>query len=65
MLLSIPLLSCSGLLKSLISKLGASQRIRLLTYARCALRGLSPEASPGSGKTCAHIIISYHIQSTY
>ncbi|KAL8514603.1 hypothetical protein ACS0TY_013626 [Phlomoides rotata] len=44
----LTVLRTDGLLRSLISKLGASQRIRLLTYARCALRGLSSEASFGS-----------------
>lgn len=33
-----------------MSKLGAPQRTRLLTYAKCALRGLSVEASSESGK---------------
>ncbi|KAL8523995.1 hypothetical protein ACS0TY_013814 [Phlomoides rotata] len=44
----LTVLRTDGLLRSLISKLGASQRIRLLIYARCALRGLSSEASFGS-----------------
>ncbi|KAL8532292.1 hypothetical protein ACS0TY_008767 [Phlomoides rotata] len=44
----LTVLRTDGLLRSLISKLGASHRIRLLTYARCALRGLSSEASSGS-----------------
>ncbi|CAA0814539.1 Protein kinase superfamily protein [Striga hermonthica] len=35
--------------KSLMSKLGASQRVRLLSYAKCALSGLSTEASAESG----------------
>ncbi|PIN06596.1 putative unusual protein kinase [Handroanthus impetiginosus] len=41
-------LRTDGLLRSLISTLGAPQRIRLLSYAKCALRGLSPEATSGS-----------------
>lgn len=44
----LAILRTDGLLRSLMSKLGAPQRIRLLTYAKCALRGLSVEASSES-----------------
>ncbi|KAI3462221.1 hypothetical protein Pfo_018884 [Paulownia fortunei] len=44
----LTILRTDGLLRSLISKLGAPQRIRLLSYAKCALRGLSAEASSES-----------------
>ncbi|XP_057807290.1 uncharacterized protein LOC131021974 [Salvia miltiorrhiza] len=44
----LTILRTDGLLRSLISKLGAPQRTRLLTYAKCALRGLSAEASSES-----------------
>ncbi|KAK6154099.1 hypothetical protein DH2020_013738 [Rehmannia glutinosa] len=41
----LTVLRTDGLLRSLMSKLGAPQRVRLLSYAKCALRGLSTEAS--------------------
>uniref|UniRef100_A0A803PFP4 Protein kinase domain-containing protein n=1 Tax=Cannabis sativa TaxID=3483 RepID=A0A803PFP4_CANSA len=37
------ILRTDGLLRSVIKKLGASQRVRLLAYAKFALHGLSPE----------------------
>ncbi|POO03327.1 Serine/threonine protein kinase [Trema orientale] len=36
------ILRIDGLLRSIMNKLGASQRVRLLAYAKFALRGLSP-----------------------
>ncbi|GER47051.1 protein kinase superfamily protein [Striga asiatica] len=45
----LTVLRTDGLLRSLMSKLGASQRVRLLSYAKCALSGLSTEASAESG----------------
>ncbi|KAL1566738.1 aarF domain-containing protein kinase 1 [Salvia divinorum] len=44
----LTILRTDGLLRSLISKLGAPQRTRLLIYAKCAFRGLSAEASSES-----------------
>ncbi|XP_020552103.1 uncharacterized aarF domain-containing protein kinase 1 isoform X3 [Sesamum indicum] len=44
----LTILRTDGLLRSLISKLGAPQRIRLLSYAKCALHGLSAEGSSES-----------------
>ncbi|KAL8038223.1 hypothetical protein ABFX02_11G091300 [Erythranthe guttata] len=44
----LTILRTDGLLRSLISKLDAPQRIRLLSYAKFALRGLSAEASSES-----------------
>lgn len=41
----------SGLLRAIIRKLRASQRVRLLTYARFALYGLFQEPTTQSGKT--------------
>ncbi|XP_051117149.1 uncharacterized protein LOC127241921 [Andrographis paniculata] len=41
-------LRTDGLLRSLISKLGAPQRIRLLSYAKYALRGLNAETASES-----------------
>lgn len=48
-----------------MSKLGAPQRTRLLTYAKCALRGLSVEASSESGKTCSAFNIKYGLLLFY
>ncbi|KAL7192714.1 hypothetical protein ACSBR2_024516 [Camellia fascicularis] len=42
------ILRTDGILRSLLSKLGAPQRVRLLTYAKCALYGLSPKLNPES-----------------
>ncbi|KAL1833527.1 hypothetical protein ACET3Z_003178 [Daucus carota] len=42
----LTLLRTDELLKSLVSKLGSSQQIRLLSYAKYALRGLSPKLNP-------------------
>ncbi|XAR73606.1 Cadmium-transporting ATPase [Bertholletia excelsa] len=39
----LTILRSDGLLRSLLSKLDASQRIRLLAYAKYALQGLSPK----------------------
>ncbi|XP_075652330.1 uncharacterized protein LOC142622686 isoform X3 [Castanea sativa] len=43
------ILRTDGLLRSIISRLGASQRVRLLAYAKYALYGLSPKLNPQSG----------------
>lgn len=40
----------SALVRSLVSKLGSSQRVRLLVYANYALDGLSSKPDPGSSK---------------
>ncbi|THG01699.1 hypothetical protein TEA_023717 [Camellia sinensis var. sinensis] len=40
------ILRTDGILRSLLSKLGAPQRVRLLTYAKYALYGLSPKLNP-------------------
>ncbi|XP_075652329.1 uncharacterized protein LOC142622686 isoform X2 [Castanea sativa] len=42
------ILRTDGLLRSIISRLGASQRVRLLAYAKYALYGLSPKLNPQS-----------------
>ncbi|KAL8109263.1 uncharacterized protein LOC141671800 [Apium graveolens] len=42
----LTLLRTDELLKSLVTKLGSSQQIRLLYYAKYALRGLSPKYNP-------------------
>ncbi|KAL6523021.1 hypothetical protein OROMI_031369 [Orobanche minor] len=47
----LTVLRTDGLLRSLMSKLGAPQRVRILSYAKCALRGISTEASSESGRT--------------
>lgn len=47
----ITILRTDGLLRSVISKLGASQQIRLLTYARYSVYGLSSKLNPLSGVT--------------
>ena len=48
------LLSCSGLLRSLCSKSGAPQRVRLLVYGKYALCH-SPKLNPKSSKTCTQL----------
>ncbi|OAY60571.1 aarF domain-containing protein kinase 1 isoform X2 [Manihot esculenta] len=45
----LTILRTDGLLRSLVSKLGAPQRIRLLTYAKYAVYGLSLKSDPNSG----------------
>lgn len=42
----LTLLRTDELLKSVVNKLGSSQHIRLLSYAKYALRGLSPKLNP-------------------
>ncbi|KAG2710820.1 hypothetical protein I3760_04G047600 [Carya illinoinensis] len=42
------ILRTDGLLRSILRKLGASQRVRLLAYAKYALYGLSPRSNPQS-----------------
>nr|XP_023880702.1 uncharacterized aarF domain-containing protein kinase 1 [Quercus suber]POE75330.1 putative aarf domain-containing protein kinase 1 [Quercus suber] len=42
------ILRTDGLLRTIISRLGASQRVRLLAYAKYALYGLSPKLKPQS-----------------
>ncbi|KAL0015051.1 hypothetical protein SO802_002120 [Lithocarpus litseifolius] len=42
------ILRTDGLLRSIISRLGASQQVRLLAYAKYALYGLSPKLKPQS-----------------
>ncbi|GAV65007.1 LOW QUALITY PROTEIN: hypothetical protein CFOL_v3_08522, partial [Cephalotus follicularis] len=45
----LTILRTDGLLWSLISMLGAPQRIRLMAYAEDAIYGLSPKSNPTSG----------------
>ncbi|KAK2973160.1 hypothetical protein RJ640_009583 [Escallonia rubra] len=51
----LTILRTDGVLRSLISKLGASQQVRLLAYAKYALHGLSPKLNPESGKSQQHL----------
>ncbi|KAM7529436.1 hypothetical protein LguiB_032846 [Lonicera macranthoides] len=44
----LAVLRTDGLLRSLISRLGTSQRERLLSYAKYAVQGLSPKVDPES-----------------
>ncbi|XP_062006411.1 uncharacterized protein LOC133723569 isoform X2 [Rosa rugosa] len=44
----LTILRTDGLLRSIASKLGASQRVRILAYAKYALYGLSPKLNPES-----------------
>ncbi|KAI9157862.1 hypothetical protein LWI28_029273 [Acer negundo] len=44
----LAILRTDGLLRSIIRRLGAPQRIRLLAYAKYALYGLSPKCNPKS-----------------
>lgn len=44
----LAILRADGLLRSMSSKLGASQRVRLLAYAKYALYGLTPNLNPES-----------------
>ncbi|XP_058185431.1 uncharacterized protein LOC131302689 isoform X2 [Rhododendron vialii] len=45
----LTILRTDGLLRSLLSKLGAPHRVRLLAYAKYAIQGLSPKLNPESG----------------
>lgn len=60
----LAILRTDGLLRSLMSKLGAPQRTRLLTYAKCALRGLSVEASSESG-SAVHVASRFKTSIKY
>jgi aarF domain-containing kinase len=40
----------SGLLRSIVGNLGVSRRVRLLTYAKCAVHGLEKQSEMESGK---------------
>lgn len=42
----LTVLRTDGLLRSITRKLGVSQRVRILTYAKFALRGSSPKLNP-------------------
>ncbi|XP_058185430.1 uncharacterized protein LOC131302689 isoform X1 [Rhododendron vialii] len=44
----LTILRTDGLLRSLLSKLGAPHRVRLLAYAKYAIQGLSPKLNPES-----------------
>ncbi|TQE03744.1 hypothetical protein C1H46_010718 [Malus baccata] len=44
----LTILRTDGLLRSIVSKLGAPQRVRLLAYGKYALYGLSPKLNPES-----------------
>ncbi|KAF7129985.1 hypothetical protein RHSIM_Rhsim10G0183800 [Rhododendron simsii] len=44
----LTILRTDGLLRSLLSKLGAPHRVRLLAYAKYAIQGLSPKSNPES-----------------
>ncbi|GKC51957.1 uncharacterized AarF domain-containing protein kinase 1, partial [Tanacetum coccineum] len=46
----LTVLRTDALIRSLVSKLGSSQRVRLLVYANYALDGLSSKPDPGSSK---------------
>lgn len=46
----LTVLRTDALVRSLVSKLGSSQRVRLLVYANYALDGLSSKPDPGSSK---------------
>lgn len=41
----------SGLLRSIVSKLGAPHRVRLLAYAKYAICGLATKSNVDSGNT--------------
>ncbi|KAH7571593.1 hypothetical protein JRO89_XS04G0093700 [Xanthoceras sorbifolium] len=49
----LAILRTDGLLRSIIRRLGAPQRIRLLAYAKYALYGLSPKLNRKSGNFCS------------
>ncbi|KAI3946192.1 hypothetical protein MKW98_008785 [Papaver atlanticum] len=55
----ITILRTDGLLRSVISKLGASQQIRLLTYAKYSVYGLSSKLNPLSGVTEKNFFSSF------
>ncbi|KAK2998584.1 hypothetical protein RJ639_024153 [Escallonia herrerae] len=61
----LTILRTDGVLRSLISKLGASQRVRLLAYAKYALHGLSPKLNPESGFVAKVVFSRFRSSTSY
>ncbi|XP_059451676.1 uncharacterized protein LOC132182448 isoform X1 [Corylus avellana] len=59
------ILRTDGLLRSVISKLGASQRVRLLAYAKYALYGLSPKLNHQSDSTVKVLLSRFKTNVSY
>ncbi|KZV22309.1 hypothetical protein F511_34053 [Dorcoceras hygrometricum] len=57
----LAIMRTDGLLRSLVSKLGAPQRIRLLAYAKYSIRGASKDASFVSGPA---VFLVYKFKTT-
>ncbi|XP_057970833.1 uncharacterized protein LOC131159719 isoform X2 [Malania oleifera] len=61
----LTILRTDGLLRSVIAKLGAPQRVRLLAYAKYALYGLSPKSHPESDFTVKVVFFSLKRDMNY
>lgn len=61
----LTVLRADGLLRSLIIKLGASQRQRLLSYAKYALHGLSLKPNSGSESAIGAVYFRFQIGIRY
>lgn len=61
----LTILRTDGLLRSITSKLGASQRIRLLAYAKYSLYGLSPKYNPDSDLVVKVVYLRLKRNMTY
>ncbi|CAK9143454.1 unnamed protein product [Ilex paraguariensis] len=55
----------SGLLRSLMRKLGAPRGVRLLTYAKYALQGLSPKLNPDSDNVVKVVLARFKTSLSY
>ncbi|XP_052196371.1 uncharacterized protein LOC127803841 isoform X2 [Diospyros lotus] len=61
----LTILRTDGLLRSLLSKLGASQRVRLLAYAKYALYGLSHNSNPESDNKVMMVVSRSRVSLSY
>ncbi|XP_042500929.1 aarF domain-containing protein kinase 1 isoform X1 [Macadamia integrifolia] len=61
----LTILRADGLVKSTISKLGASQRLRLLVYAKYAAYGLSTELNTETGYTVRFVFSRFKKMKSY
>ncbi|XP_021771018.1 uncharacterized aarF domain-containing protein kinase 1 isoform X1 [Chenopodium quinoa] len=61
----LTILRTDGILRSILSKLGTTQSVRILTYARSAIHGLSPIEEYEHGSTLDFFITRIRIKYSY
>ncbi|KAF5206542.1 Abc1 family protein [Thalictrum thalictroides] len=61
----LTILRTDGLLKSITSKLGAPQQVRLLAYAKYSIYGLSAKSNAESDSTVGHVLYRFKTAVTY